>query len=232
MLCASGQVSRTNDSDGCAAARSAYRPRLISPVAPSAPRCPPVVRRPVHRGRPSPRAGTVSLDGDRDEAQPGSTRRSSTRRSGIRSASDLPGQRPCPTPHQSPGGTVRQQFDVRRAATKAAGVEHPARAAVDATAATPDLRPPVAAQAGPGHGDRWRRRTSAMTEDTAERFCLSDRMSPSSTSSVSAPTYTPGAYACVSPAASPASRRSRSRRRCGRRCSRGRCRTRSPRGPR
>src|SRR5262249_57983549 len=48
-------------------------------------------------------------------------------------------------------------------------------------------RLPVSATATPG----WRLRTSAMIEATAERFCLSDRMSPSSTSSVSAPTYTP-----------------------------------------
>src|SRR5215467_673111 len=75
-------------------------------------------------------------------------------------------------------------------------------AAVEATAATPisarrwRSRLPVSATATPG----WRRRTSAMIEDTAERFCLSDRMSPSSTSSVSAPTYTPAA-----PRTSPAS---------------------------
>src|SRR5215468_320060 len=66
-------------------------------------------------------------------------------------------------------------------------------AAVEATAATPisarrwRSRLPVSATATPG----WRLRTSAMIEATAERFCLSDRMSPSSTSSVSAPTYTP-----------------------------------------
>src|SRR5262252_6999995 len=41
-----------------------------------------------------------------------------------------------------------------------------------------------------------------MIEDTAERFCLSDRMSPSSTSSVSAPTYTPAALR-TSPASVP-----------------------------
>src|SRR5215471_7008766 len=66
-------------------------------------------------------------------------------------------------------------------------------AAVEATAATPisarrwRSRLPVSVTATPG----WRVRTSAMIEATAERFCLSDRMSPSSTSSVSAPTYTP-----------------------------------------
>src|SRR5215467_10286878 len=66
-------------------------------------------------------------------------------------------------------------------------------AAVEATAATPisarrwRSRLPVSATATPG----WRLRTSAMIEATAERFCLSDRMSPSRTSSVSAPTYTP-----------------------------------------
>src|SRR6202043_2424942 len=36
-----------------------------------------------------------------------------------------------------------------------------------------------------------RRRTSATRGRTAERFCFSERTSPSSTSRVSAPTYTP-----------------------------------------
>src|SRR6266516_333425 len=66
-------------------------------------------------------------------------------------------------------------------------------AAVEATAATPISarrrvsRLPVSATATPG----CRLRTSAMIEATAERFCLTDLMSPSSTSSVSAPRYTP-----------------------------------------
>src|SRR5215467_10788033 len=69
-------------------------------------------------------------------------------------------------------------------------------AAVEATAATPisarrwRSRLPVSATATPG----CRLRTSAMIDRTTERFCLSDRMSPSSTSSVRAPTYTPASY--------------------------------------
>src|SRR6266516_6947120 len=68
-------------------------------------------------------------------------------------------------------------------------------AAVDATAATPISarrrvsRLPVSATATPG----CRLRTSATIEATAERFCFSDRTSPSSTSSVSAPRYTSAA---------------------------------------
>src|SRR5215468_4450751 len=68
-------------------------------------------------------------------------------------------------------------------------------AAVDATAATPISARrcrsmlPVSATATPG----CRLRISAMIEATAERFCFSDRISPSSTSSVSAPTYTSAA---------------------------------------
>src|SRR5215468_4182477 len=84
-------------------------------------------------------------------------------------------------------------------------------AAVDATAATPISARrcsgmlPVSATDTPG----WRRCTSAMIDRTTERFCFSDRTSPSSTSRVSVPTYTqPGP---VTPVASPASRRSRSR---------------------
>src|SRR5690242_177906 len=65
-------------------------------------------------------------------------------------------------------------------------------AAVEDTTATPisarryRSRLPVSATATPG----CRRRTSAMIAATAERFCFSDRTSPSRTSRVSAPTYT------------------------------------------
>src|SRR5215471_9694400 len=74
-------------------------------------------------------------------------------------------------------------------------------AAVEATAATPisarrwRSRLPVSATATPG----CRLRTSAMIDRTTERFCLSDRMSPSSTSSVRAPTYTPASYVASVP---------------------------------
>src|SRR5215470_4621505 len=63
--------------------------------------------------------------------------------------------------------------------------------AVDATAATPISARrcsgmlPVSATATPG----WRRCTAAMIDRTTERFCFSDRTSPSSTSRVRAPTY-------------------------------------------
>src|ERR1039457_1702658 len=65
-------------------------------------------------------------------------------------------------------------------------------AAVAATTATPisvlrcSSRGPVSATAAPGN----LRCTSAMSGLTAERFCFSDRTSPSSTSRVRAPTYT------------------------------------------
>src|SRR5215468_5205477 len=114
----------------------------------------------------------------------------------------------------SRGSLIRSSMPGRAATYRShASSTSTACAAVEVTTATPIsvLRCrsmcPVSAAARPGNFLC----NSAISGLTSDRFCFSDRTSPSSTSSVSAPTYTPG------PLRRGAERRSRpARRRAGR----------------